>query len=306
MLFSLLLALSIWTIHNLSLKYTTYLQSEVNVNTNLEGRVMNAVSEDALILKARASGYSLMVHSLSGMFFMDLEPKYFHQASPESDTFVVYISEIKDILEKQLLEEDITSIEDFTTEKMRFVFPRILTKKVPVIAQTQIDYASQYMPISEISLNPDSLLIYGEEKDFYRVNAVYTDMISKRDIKRNFQGVAHIIPIENINISQTQVYYKQEVGRYIEQTIDIPLEVINAPKDRDILPLTSRITVKFRQLLSSHREVSESDFRCVVDYNELENSINLQVVPKLLKHPNGIYSVSYNPPYVECIVLDRR
>lgn len=306
LLFSLLLALSIWTIHNLSLKYTTYLQYEVYVNTNLEGRVMDAVSDDALILKARASGYSLMLHSITNNFYMELEPKYFHQISPESDTFVVYISEIQDILEKQLLAGDITSIEDFTTGKMRFVFPRIQTKKVPVVAQTQISYESQYMPISEITLNPDSVLIYGEEKYFHRVNAVYTDVISKRGIKRNFQGVAHIIPIENINISQSQVYYKQVVGRYIEQTVELPLEVINTPKDRDVLPLISRITVKYRQLLSSHKEVDEADFRCVVDYKEVENSINLQVTPKLLRHPDGIYSVSFYPPFVECVVLDRR
>lgn len=305
MLFSLLLALSIWTIHNLSLKYTSHVQYDVMASSNLEGRAKFAGNSDALIVKARTSGYTLMLRSLSSIMFLELEPKYFHQASADSDTFLVYVSEIRDILEKHLQQDDITSIENFSTEVMRFVFPKVKTKKVPVIAQTQIDYLSQHMPLSKISLKPDSVLIYGEEKYFDRVDAVYTEIISKRDVNKNFQGVAEIIPIENIDVSQSQVYYTQEVGRYIEQTIDLPLEIVNLPQERDILPLASKVTVIYRQLLSSHKVMNESDFRCVIDYNEVEESINLQVTPKLIKYPKGIYSVSFDPPYIECIMLDK-
>lgn len=306
LLFSLLLALFIWTIHNLSLRYSTYLQYSPKIRTNIEGRVMEANAEDALMVKVRTSGYSLLAHQYDYDIQLDLDPKFFRQMSPESDTFLVYVSEIKDVIEKQLLEEKVYAVENYTTEFIRVILPKIKTKKVPVVAQTQLDYVPQYMGISQIQLNPDTLLIYGEEALVEKTDAVYTKVISNKDIKKSFQGVADIIPVMGITISQNHVYYSQQVERYIEQSVEVPLVVANVPKGKELLPLSSTITLVYRQLLSSHRAHHVSEFNCVLDYNDIAESINLQAVPHLTKAPDGIYSVSFYPPYVDCIVLDKQ
>lgn len=304
LLFSLLLALSIWTIHNLSLRYSAYLQYNVHFRTNIEGRVMEADAEDAIMLRARASGYNLMSQHFNDLITLNLESRYFHQISQGSDTFMVYVSEIKGELEKVLL-EDISSIENFTTEVVRVILPKIETKKVPVIAQTQVDYLPQYMAVSEMLLTPDSILISGEDDLVERVDAVYTKIISAKKVKKRFQGVVGIIPVDGLNTSQSQIYYSQEVGRYIEQSLELPLEVINVPKDKELLPLSTKVTVVYRQLLSSHRALYPSDFTCVINYQDAASAINSQVVPHLVKVPEGIYSVTFDPPYVDCIILDK-
>lgn len=304
LLFSLLLALFIWTVHNLSLKYTTYLQYNLRITTNIEGRVMETLAEDAVMMRVRASGYSLISHRSDDEIDLTLDPKFLHQLAPESDTFMVYISEVKGEIEKFLL-EDISTIENFTTEIVRVILPKIDTKKVPVVAQSQVDFSPQYMAISRMSLNPDSILIYGEEDIVENIDAVYTRIISKKKVNKRFQGVVNILPIKGVTISQSQVYYTQEVGRYIEQSIELPLNVINVPLDRDLLPLSTSVTVIYRQLLSSHKALYPADFTCVIDYNDAVSSINSQVVPYLQKAPEGIYSVTFDPPYIDCIILDK-
>lgn len=305
LLFSLLLALFIWTIHNLSLRYTTYLQYSPKIRTNIEGRVMEANAEDAIMVRVRTSGYSLLSHYYEHDITLDLDPKYLRQVSPESDTFLVYVSEIKGIVEKQLLEDRVYSVENYTTEFVRVVLPKIKTKKVPVVAQTQLNYLPQYMAITQVELNPDSLLIYGEEALVEKTDVVYTNVISGTEIYKSFQGVVDIIPVMGITISQNQVYYSQQVGRYIEHSLEVPLEVVNVPKDKELLPLTSNVKVAYRQLYSSHRAHYVNDFSCVLDYNDIAQSINSQAVPHLTKAPDGIYSVSFYPPYIDCIVLDK-
>lgn len=310
MLFSLFLAISIWTIHNLSMRYTTYLQYSIKAKTNIEGRVMEAVSEDAVMLRARSTGYYLLIHRLDEVVNVDLEPRYFHPISPNSDTFVVNVSEIKSVLEKSLLEK-VQSVESYTTENIRFIFHRVETKKVPIVAQSEITYSPQYMATSEMKLSPDSVLIYGKEGDIEMVDAVYTRIISNKKVKEGIQGFVSLIPIQNVTISQTQILYSQDVGRYVERTIELPVESINVPDDKELLVLNSRVTLKFRELLSSHHNLNthlrdfSNDFKCVVDYNDIKNSINNQVMPTLILSPSGLYDVSFDPPYLDCIVLDK-
>lgn len=303
-LFSLFLALFIWTIHNLSLKYSTYLQYSISVRTNIEGRVMEAISEDAIILRARASGYNLLLHKFNDVVNVDIEPKFFHQISPASDTFVVRVSEIKSQLEKTLL-EDLQSVESYSTEQVRFILHKVESKKVPVIAQSEVTYMPQFIPTSDIKLSPDSVLIYGEESDIGRVEAVYTKIISHSKVYEGIQGFIDLIPIKDVTISLSQILYSQEVERYVEQTIELPIEVINSPADKDVLVLTSKVKLIYRQPLASHKPYSSADFRCVVDYDDLKNSISFQVLPKLEKAPSRIYNPTFDPPYLECIVLDK-
>jgi hypothetical protein len=306
LLFSLLLALFIWTIHNLSLRYTAYLQYSVHVKTNIEGRALEADAEDAIMMRVRANGYTLLSHRMNDEIFLNLEPKFLRPITPDSDTFIVYVSEIKDVIEKQLIGDKISNVENYTTEMVRVILPSIDTKKVPVIAQTQLDFTSQYMAISDLKLNPDSLIIYGEDNIVENIDAVYTRIISHSGVSKGIQGVAYIIPIEGVVISEDYVYYSQEVGRYIEQNIELPLEIINVPRGKELLPFASSVKVVYRQLLDSHKPLDMSDFRCVLDYKDIESSINSQAVPRLEKAPQGIYSVSFDPPYVDCIVLDKQ
>ncbi len=306
LLFSLLLALFIWTIHNLSLRYSTYVQYSVNIRTNIEGREMEADAEDAIMLRVRATGYTLISQHFKDDISLDLDPKYLQPVTPESDTFVVYIPEIKDIIEKQLIDAKVSSVENYTTAMIRVILHRINTKKVPVIAQSQINFSPQYMAISKMKLNPDSLIIYGVDDIVDNIDAVYTNIISKKGVKKGIQGVASIIPIYGVNLSRDYIYYSQEVGRYIEQSIELPVEVKNVPKGKQLLPLQSKIRMVYRQLLDSHKPLGEDDFKCVIDYKEIENSINSQALPYLDSAPNGIYSISFDPPYIDCIVLDEQ
>lgn len=305
LIFSFLLALSIWTIHNLSLRYTNYLEYSVEVNTNIEGRYIDAVSLDKVMVKARTSGYYLLAYmSYENVIPLNLEPRFFHQVSPASDTFVVYISEIKGYLEESL--RDLYNLSEITTESIRFVFPQISTKKVPVIAKTEFDYKSQYMPLSSLVLKPDSVVISGEDDVIGGVDAVYTDLIADSRIDKSFQGVANLIPIADVGMSQTQIYYSQSVERYVEQTIELPLNVVGVPPDKTVIPLTSNVEMSFRQLTSSHHSFSQRDFQCAIKYSDLVSSINLQVIPTLVKAPEGIYYVDFDPPYIDCIILDKK
>jgi hypothetical protein len=151
---------------------------------------MEADAIDDIMVRVRASGYALISHYLEESLILELDPKFLRPLSADSDTFLVYVSEVKDIIEKKLLEESISSVENFTTEFVRVILPKIDTKKVPVVAQSEVKYYPQYMATSQMKLTPDSVLIYGEDALVEKTDAVYTKVISGQNVSESFQGVA--------------------------------------------------------------------------------------------------------------------
>ncbi len=307
LLLSLFLAFFIWTVHNLSLPYSVFLQYSLKVKTNIEGRAPEALSKDKLILKVRATGYYILQQRLSrnGVVSVELDSKYLHKLSDDSDEFILYCSEIRNLIESQIDVEDKVVVEHFTTESVIFSFPAINSKKVPVVAREQIDYASQYMPVESIKVVPDSILIYGEERYLVNISSLITDIITSREAKSTVQGFTKVIVPRNISASADEVFYSQEVGRYIEQTLHIPLALVNVPYNKNIILMSSGVNVKFRAPFDYQKEIGENDFRYVIDYNDILSSIDSKVVPKMQKCPDILYSIEIDPPFVECLVIDK-
>ena len=63
-LLALLLAFSIWLIHNLSLKYNDYLTSSVIAQTNIEGHANVSVNHSDVIARCRATGYKAIMSDI--------------------------------------------------------------------------------------------------------------------------------------------------------------------------------------------------------------------------------------------------
>jgi hypothetical protein len=306
LLLSLLLAFFIWSVHNLSLRYSVYLQYHLEVKSNMEGRALESESEDLLIMRVNATGFYILQHRFlkQSLISISLEPKFLHKNENDPNTFIVYSNEIRDKIEFDLGND--VNIEYFTTESLAFLFPQINCRKVAVAARMEIGYRSQYMPTGRVYLRPDSVMIYGEDKYISNVDSVFTKIITKRRVRRSFQGMTEIIPSNRVRVSQEEIYYKQDVDRYIERSIEVPVKVINVPHDEIMIVLPSKITLTFRQSFNSRREYSEDDFVYIADYNDFLNSIDSKIVPKANILPKNIYSVSFVPPFVEAVYINEK
>lgn len=303
LLFSLLLAFFIWSVHNLSLDYSVYLQYKMEVRANMEGRAMESESEELLILRVKASGFYIIQHRIwkNHRLSVSLEPKYMHPVDDNPDGFVVYTNEIKDKISAEL--GDDVEVEFITTESIHYIVPKINSKKVPVAVRAEVNYQSQYMPTGKMVLRPDSVLIYGQDKYLSKLDSVFTDVISKKRVRRPFQGMTELISYRGIRYSQRQIYYSQDVDRFIETTIEVPVNVVGVPKGKKLLSLPSKINVTFTHSMTSDYGYKPEDFEYVVDFKDFLGSIDSKVIPRQEKIPDGIYSISISPAFVECVYI---
>lgn len=304
LLVSLFLAFFIWLIHNLSLEYSQYFQYSVVVKSNIEGRANISANSDELILRGKSSGFYIMGHKSrkGGEIVITIDdPKVFKRhASADDEYLYVAAGDLRQKLVEMLAPN--LEVDYIVTDTLKFLFPIVYNKEVPVVAITNIRYKNQYMLTEPISLEPEKITIYGDEAYLAGIDSVFTNTITLKNVSRSVQGIQSLSKIKGVRFSADQVYYTIPVDRYVEQEAIVPITVTNIPPERELLLLPSQVTVTYRQ--SFYTNSDRSDFVFNVDYSDFINSINSVIIPECISKPKGIYYYSIEPPYVEGVLIE--
>ncbi len=304
MIFSLLLALFMWSAQRFSGYYSTYFNFKIAINTNIEGRAQSVDASDLLVVRGRATGFYIISHMINGndrLINISVDPKYVYSAPNEDDLFFVKSAEIGEIIQNAVGQK--FECENFATEELYFNLPKIANKRVPIVFSSIFKYAPQYMPTTEVNLTPDSILIYGEEKLLNSIDQIYTKSIEVTDISSDVSGVIALSPIKDVRTSLNEVLYKQTVDRYVEKEFELKVNLLNSPSDKNIAVTPSQIKVRYRVPFSDKRTFTSADFLITADYHNSQNSDGV-VKPTLSRLPSDIYSVVIEPKFVEVIAID--
>lgn len=303
LIFSLLLAFFMWGVQKLSQNYSTYINYKVRLTSSLEGRAQHAFSNDLLVVRGKASGFYIVKQlygSQEDVLDITVEPKQLKRVYNVPDKFFLRSADIQAKLQ-EVLGEDLL-LESFTTDTLYFNFPRQTYKKVPVSARHKMKCQTQYMPFSPIVLKPDSILIYGQTSVLKTIDSVCTNVITGENLNAPVNGFIAIETLEGIKFSTKEVYYSQEIGRYVENAVNIKVSVLNAPERKNIAVIPQEVRVKYRMPFTGGKEgVLASDFVVVADYDKMEDD-GKTIRPFLSKIPKGVYAIQVEPRFVECII----
>lgn len=303
LIFSFLLAFFMWSVQKLSQDYSTYIKYKVLVTSSLEGRAQRAVSNDLLVVRGKSSGFYILKQlygSEEDVLEIAVEPKQLKRAYDTPDKFYLRSADIQTKLQ-EVLGADL-SLESFTTDTLYFNFPRQTYKKVPVSVKHKMKYQTQYMPFSPIVLKPDSILIYGQTTVLNTIDSVCTNVITGENLNESVNGFISIGPIDGVRFSASEVYYSQEIGRYVESAVNVKVSVLNAPERKNVAVIPQEVKVKYRMPFAGIKGgFAASDFVIIADYDELGND-GKTIQPLLSKAPKGVYTTRIEPKFVECII----
>lgn len=300
LVFSLLLAFFMWSVMKLSRNYSSYMRFRVEVTTNIEGRRGGAVAEDVLVIGAKSTGFTILQNKnndLTTLFLEGVDAKLFHKCGTE-DKYALLPEDVRQLVQ-DVLGKDI-KVESFATDTLLFRFPVQTNRKVPVRVQSMISYKEQYMPYASIVVRPDSLLVYGDEEIIGKIEEVSTRMIKVKDVSGSVTGVTQIIPVAGVRFSHEEVFYTQEVGRYVEQKVKVPVRITDMPSYANVAIVPQEVELRLRQPFGAAAKFDIADFEVAVDYNEI--LVKDAVKPQIVKKPEGILSVVMDPVFVEFVL----
>ena len=302
LLLALLLAFSIWLIHNLALKYNDYLSVPVSAACSIPGH--SAVSADNAVVTARcrATGYKVIKSYIRRERGVEVPFRQADMNHKGGDIFYVTPADLKDY--SHLIFGPEITVEYFVSDTLFFRFPYENYKKVPVIPISTITYADQYMAESTIEVTPDSVFVYGEPFRLENVDAVYTKPINYMDISKDVSGVVKLEKIKDIRISEAEVRYGLKVKRFVEVISSVPVTAVNVPlgKKMSVYPSVVEVSLKCNFPLIDD---PESGLRVEADYNDLQKSLGQRCVLKVNAPARGVISTEVTPISVSYILEDK-
>lgn len=302
-LLALLLAFSIWLIHNLSLKYNDYLTSTVIAQCNIEGHSPVSINESDIVARCRATGYKVILADIKAhrkpvtVSFDSSVMKH-----KDDDLFYVLSSDLTEYA--HLIYGDGVTLEYFVSDTVFFRFPHVDHKKVPVHPVYSVSYMPQHMSDGELEVIPDSVTVYGEAHRLENIDKVFTEMVKHTSLSSDVQGVVRLEKIRGVRYSAEEVHYLIDVSRYVEVSRSVQVKVINVPADKvlQVFPSTVTVKAKFSFPLSGD---GYENVEAVVDYNDYNSSISGKCNVKLSDTPSGLISYEVEPAAVNCVLEER-
>ena len=299
LLLALLLAFSIWIIHNLSLKYSDYLNVSVRAHCNILGHSGMSSADSEVSARCRATGYKMLRSYLRRGQSIDVTFRTSDMQHKGGDMFFMTPADLKDY-SHMIFGQDV-NVEYFVTDTLFFRFPYENFKKVPVLPISTITYKSQYMADGHLEVHPDSVLVYGEPLRLEYVNAVYTRPLNFMDLAKDVSGIVKLEKIKGVRFSQPEVRYDMSVKRFVEIIRTIPVTPVNVPEGKNMLVYPSLVEVSLKCSFPLVDD-PERGLRIEADYDDLQQSLGGRCILKAVTLSRGIISCETTPVSVSCII----
>lgn len=298
---ALLLAFSIWLVHNLSLNYTYFVSTRIIAQSNIEYHSDKSVNSCVVSARVRTTGYNLLRLSRSNdkSKVVEFPSSVFHHYS--DDVFYTTTQELHEYTEQIFGEK--ARVDFLIADTLNFEFPRQEHKKVPVKPVTIISTMSQYMLTGDLVIEPDSVIVFGDEKRLESIDYILTEPISVKEASSSIYGEAFLKEEKGLRLSIPSVQYSAEVTRFIEVATTLPLYVRNVPSGKELKCFPSNVDVTFLCTFPV-RSNPETSVVLYVDYQDYIKSLSGKCRVNVSGIDSGILDYSIEPTTVLCFAKD--
>lgn len=296
---SVLLAFSVWLIHNLSLTYSNLVKCPVAVRCELDGYAKESENASFVAARCEMSGYEILKH-------MNIRERHPVKISVKASNLHEGRGDLHYMCQEDLttyfhdIFGDGAKLEYFVTDTLFFRFKKVDYKKVPVRANAMLRYKPQYMALSELKIVPDSILVYGDKDAISCIETVATEFISLKDIDGEIYGETKIEPVKGLRFSSDKVEYSLSVARYVSLSATLPVFVENVPSGLAVQVIPDEVVLNCKCFFPG--SISLDGARVVVDYREFAGSLTGKCTASVSQIPEGVISYSLDPLVFECVV----
>lgn len=303
---SLLTAVIVWLVYNLSQPYSTFMDFPVNITSNIPGYESRAEADQRIVVRGKASGFYILFRKAtfgSEPLEIRVDGRFMIPIDESNHSFAVATSNLRKELSSSF--DGFVDMEYVLTDTITLSLTPTLKKKVPVRADASLSCAPQYEIYNELTLKPDSVYISGTASMVSSIDAVWTEKIDRSGMDGNIQGLVNIIKINGLDISVPAVTYHLGIRRYVEENVTVPVKVKNLPADRRAVLFPDYVTLTFRRWYPLAGRVDADDFEVAIDYDQFITAYGSTAIPKVYDGPEGSFGYALNPPSVEYVLVKR-
>lgn len=305
-LFFLVVSTVIWYLSKLSHEYSTSLSYPVRYENFPTGKLLVGEPQRKIQLKVKAFGYTLLKCKLSAALSpidLDLNKHLSQSFDGSKQKHFILTYRLRSSIAKQLGSEIL--LEGIEPDTLFVELADMVEKKVHVQPVYEATFERQYMQSTNYTLEPDMIKISGPKSILDTISVVKTRPVKFSNLNQKVTKKITLVPIHQVVFSNRSVQLTLPVEKYTEITIKVPVEIDNQPENVKLLFIPKSIDVKCNVVLSKYFGLKAVMFKAVVDYNQIDNSLNKKLKVRLLRTPDFTSLVDFSPKYVEYIIEKR-
>lgn len=274
-LICLLIAAFLWLINALNRTYTRTLAIPVKfthypINKHINNRLPNYVMADV-----KASGAKLMMLLMKkSLNEITIDVGDVIQMRGKSDKAAVSTLSVIGNLSR-LLNTDVELIK-IKPDSIHFIFGKTFSKRVYVRPRVQVNYENGDGLYSKIKTLPQYVVVNSDSVTLSKIDTLYTEKIVLNDLNKNVEQQASIELPEEIDdmvlLSQNKVLLKINLDEYVQKTLQIPVEVANAPAGMVAKTFPSSVQVSVSAPYNFYDSLVPALFNAQADLNSPEKS----------------------------------
>ena len=189
-------------------------------------------------------------------------------------------------------------------DTLGFIYAKGSAKKVPVAISGQVTAGREFY-VSEIRLDPDSVMVYAPENLLNSINTVYTTPLSIKGVTDTITQQVALQKTKGAKYVPSSNAVSVYVDMYSEKKVEVPIVGLNFPPGKALRTFPSKVQVFFQVGLKKFASVSSDDFFIGLSYDELINNDKDQIKLSLKKFPEHVGHIRIVPPTVDFLIEER-
>lgn len=172
-------------------------------------------------------------------------------------------------------------------ERISFYVEPKDSQLVKIIPHLNLDLKPGYGLISNPTLIPDSVLIFGPASRVSGVDSVYTRELKLTEADKNFNGEILLEEINGINTLLNSVKIKLDIQKISDKEFtEIPVEIKNVPPGNELILIPPKISVVLRGGINMLGKMESDTISAFVNFYQAERDTTGAIIPKISKPPN--------------------
>lgn len=191
-----------------------------------------------------------------------------------------------------------------TPNSVHLLLDSLERRILPLHAPLQLQFFDGYHLKQAPLLDPDSVWVQGPASIVQELTSWETDTLRFRQLKSDHRATVNVRKADSptVTVEPEEVEVKLQVEPIVEQSLFIPVTVLNAPNRYRVFPASVRLT--FVVGMSRINSIQASDFELTADVKDLIMSSDNTLVPlNLTRKPDAARGIRYSPQVVEVILL---
>ena len=240
--------------------------------------VINHDGNDTLRVTIRDNGYNIISYLYNTT---TIEVGF---VKGDDDKFTLAQSDLIKIIRGKLSKSaEIVSIKP---DKLDFYYSYGDFAYKPIAINGTITAADNYFIVAR-EVMPDSVRVVGTPARLQKIDSIRTQYVRIRDVKDSITKRVRLQRVSGVSLDSAEVNVRAIADYVSEMHKEVDVKAINVPEGKVVRTIPGRVNVNFVAPHLWEKNIHQSDFILVVDYNDYLENPSRQTLPVYLRRKHN-------------------